>query len=604
MGCKDNEQIDHLQHSRYANAKFIAWWQKIVRICPKFRYLLQMIYHIDCADVITQYLKVSIDVKDATDGMLFHLPIWRPGRYEAANYARNLRNFKAVDSDGNALVTEKTDHSTWNISVPEGSSDISISYEYYAAELNAGSTLIDEEIVYINFINCLLYNSDRIISPCQVHVNLPDDFISATSLSSVSRNTWEASGYYELADSPLLAAPDLMHLTYSVDEVCFHIWVYGEVALDQKELLAHFQRFSEEQVQTMGDFPEEEYHFLIITAPYKLYHGVEHAASTVICLGPAGDLADNLYDEFLGISSHELFHAWNILKIRPAELLPYQFNQATSFNTGFVAEGFTTYLGDLFLVRSGVKNQNWYLAELGKLFKRHFENFGRLNTSLADSSIDLWLDGYQAGAPHRKSSIYVEGAVVGLMLDMKIRLATDHDQSLLTLMKILYNEFAKKTRGYMAADIVQIAEKLTGEDLFDFFHSYVFGTKNTRPQIDDLFVHYGLTIVEKMNDNPMESVFGARVSELEDKWKVIKTAPGSEGEINFRPGDQIMKINGESPINIDKKILDQPILTVGLQRNGREKSVTLEKREEQYFPTYDIVVTDKSNENLQKWLKL
>src|SRR5690606_21236898 len=112
------------------------------------------------------------------------------------------------------------------------------------------------------------------------------------------------------------------------------------------------------------------------------------------CLGPGEKLhEDELYSQLLGVSSHELFHAWNIIKIRPKELSPYRFDKEVAFPTGYVAEGFTTYYGDLFLVRSNVFDHDTYFKELNLLFKRHYSNFGRLNYSLINSSIDLWVDG-------------------------------------------------------------------------------------------------------------------------------------------------------------------------------------------------------------------
>ncbi|MEJ2005199.1 MAG: M61 family peptidase, partial [Cyclobacteriaceae bacterium] len=550
----------------------------------------------------TQYLKITVEIPEAGNRMLLQLPFWRPGRYEAANYAKNIRQFKVTDSAGNPLICKKTDNSTWQLELGQNQADIRVSYQFYAAELTAGSTLIDEEIVYINFINCLIYNPEKIDEACKVHINLPDSYTAATSLTSPETNVWEASDYYQLADSPILAAPNLTHFTYDAEKIPFHIWIYGEVTVDRDKLISHFKRFSEEQINTMGDFPEKDYHFLIITAPYKLYHGVEHASSTVICLGPAKDLADELYDQLLGISSHELFHAWNILKIRPAQLLPYRFNKIPVFDTGFVAEGFTTYLGDLFLVRSGVRSVEWYLSELTNLLKRHYENFGRLNTSVAESSIDLWLDGYQAGAPHRKSSIYVEGAVIALMLDLKIRKTTGQEESIFSLMKILYQDYANQDKGYTATDIQQIAEQLSGTDLNEFFDSYVYGTKDTRPLIDNLFVHYGLHFSEKENENAMEGTFGVRVLPQEGKWKVLKTAPGSEGELKLRPGDQILAVNGNIPGDTIEDAAIGAEVEIRRLRNGMEKEIKLKKSGTRYFPVYEIRISDQDNDALHKWL--
>ena len=450
-----------------------------------------------------------------------------------------------------------------------------------------------------------MYNPERITELCILSINIPENYKTGTSLEGTGSNTWQARNYYTLADSPLLASPDLKHLTYDAEGVPFHILIYGDIQSDPERLISDFKRFSAYQIREMGDFPESAYHFLLITMPYKLYHGVEHGASTVICLGPSAEVGTSLYDELLGISSHELFHAWNILKIRPVELMPYRFNEVPVFNTGFVAEGFTTYFGDLMLVRSGVKDEQWFFNELAKLFKRHYENFGRQYTSVADSSIDLWVDGYQVSAPHRKSSIYVEGAIVALILDLSIRSASGQEKSLIDLMLILYNDFAKFQKGYTAEQIQSIAEQLLGRPAEDIFNNYVYGLTDTRDEIDKLLLHYGLQISEKQNENILERCFGMRLSESNGQWKIVKTCPGSPAEAAVRPDDVIIEINGAA-MNADLlTALEENECKLAILRKGSKKEILLTPNERTYFPNYVIEVHDSgdSQEARMKWLK-
>ena len=264
------------------------------------------------------------------DPVYLQIPVWRPGRYEAANFAKNIRSFQVQDETGLPVPHQKVDHSTWKI-CNRTTGKLIITYEYFAFKMDAGNSWFDERLIYINFINCLAYIRNRQQEPCKVKVNLPEDFKISCGLHFTNL-TFSAKDYYELVDSPLLASADLEHFTYDVADKKFHVWINGKHNLDIDRMLADFQLFSEYQVKTMGSFPEETYHFQIIMLPYKFYHGVEHHNSTVICLGP-GDTPNNveLYDQLLGVSSHELFHAWNILKIRPIELMPYQFNEAPFF---------------------------------------------------------------------------------------------------------------------------------------------------------------------------------------------------------------------------------------------------------------------------------
>ena len=147
----------------------------------------------------------------------------------------------------------------------------------------------------------------------------------------------------------------------------------------------------------------------------------------------------NLYNELLGISSHELYHVWNVKNIRPKTMSPYDFSKENYTHMGYVTEGVTTYMGDRILYESGVFSLEQYFLELEKLFQGHFHNDGRNHYPVSESSWDTWLDGYTGGIPGRKVSIYVEGALIALICDAKIRKETNHKSSLHDVLRSLYS---------------------------------------------------------------------------------------------------------------------------------------------------------------------
>lgn len=364
-----------------------------------------MEYTISAEKAYTHFITIQIKIETSSrEKVTLQLPAWRPGRYELANYAKNIQTFNVWDENGKQLSYTKPGKDSWGIDTQKTNS-IVVAYKYFAKQMDAGGSFVDEAICYLNFINCLLYEESTINEPCSLKLDINKEFSVACGIEPKDLYL-KASSYYELADSPLIAAKNLQVYTYESHETTFKIWIHGNVAKSQEKLLNDFKRFTEKQLELFGEFPEKEYHFLLHILPYPHYHGVEHAKSTVITLGPASRFEEkDFYSNLVGISSHELFHAWNVCKIRPKELMPYNFQRETYFDTGYVAEGYTTYYGDLILARAGVYTVEEYFAELNILFKRHFENFGRQNKSLAESSIDLWLDGYVAGIPNRKVSI-------------------------------------------------------------------------------------------------------------------------------------------------------------------------------------------------------
>ncbi len=444
-----------------------------------------MKYIIDCHNTAAHILQITLEATQIdTPSVDLQLPVWRPGRYELANYAKNMFTVRCFTSDGLLLDVEKVNRHRWRVHM-NGHTTLVVQYEYYAYQMDAGNSWLDANLVYINFINCLFYLEGRIDDPCELNLKLPKEYKIACGLPQIQELVFTASDFYQLVDSPLIASATLQQHTYTVGDVPFHLWVQGEAGvLDWEKVLFDFQRFTEVQMQMMGDFPQTDYHFLLILLPEQHYHGVEHRNSTVMTLGPASQIADELYPELMGLASHELFHAWNICAIRPQELLPYDFTRENYFTTGYVAEGVTTYYGDLFLARSGFFDSERYYSELTRTLNRHFINSNAAQLSLLESSFDLWIDGYTAGTPNRKVSIYHKGALVALILDMEIRKATSNAKSLDDVMRGMWQRFGKTGIGYTHNDYIALAEEVSGVSLQDYVTDCLTGTVALQSRLD------------------------------------------------------------------------------------------------------------------------
>lgn len=400
--------------------------------------------------LLPHYIAVEAQLTDITTSEVeLQLPAWRPGRYELQQFAKNIQRFSVVDQTGNALPFRKVTKDRWRVQT-DGVTNLTVHYNYYALlttphHLNAGSSFISETLLYVNPVNLCLYAEGRITEPCMLELDIPSHWTVACGLEQIKSNLLQATDFYELVDCPLVAAPVLQHVQYAVGDIQFHVWIQGgrrtdgTSTFDAQRLEHDFRRFSEKQITLYGEFPERDYHFLTLILPVPYYHGVEHRNSTVLVMGP-NDEGEGLYLDLLGVSSHELFHAWNIIRIRPTELLPYDFTKENYFPTCFVAEGVTTYYGDLMLRQSGVFDDDAYLKELQVVCKRHFENNDQAFQSLTESSWDLWLDGYDKGVPDRKVSVYHKGALAALILDLHIRQRTNHERSLDDVMRLMWEQ--------------------------------------------------------------------------------------------------------------------------------------------------------------------
>jgi len=557
-----------------------------------------MLYDISYDKPTTHFLSFKVTLKSPKPNLLIQLPNWRPGRYQIQNFAKRIKNLSAKDERGQNLSVKKVDKSSWRLSNEVGG--VTINYEYFAFEMDAGNTWLDDEQVYINFINCCIYDPSQMEQPCEVRLDLPADYIIASGLRSINDHTLMAPNFYQLVDSPLMASRSLRLVKYVLNGSNFNIWLQGYNPKSDAELIKDFSAFTQLQVDVMHEFPCKDYHFLFQCLPYKHYHGVEHWNSTVITIGPSAELSERkLYKEFLGVSSHELFHTWNVIRLRPKEMLPYDFQQENYHETGFVTEGVTTYYGDLFLARSGVFSFDEYLGELNKLLKRHYDNEGRKTYSVAESSFDLWLDGYEKGIPGRKLSIYNEGALAALILDLMIRVKFSNDKSLDDVMRLMWARHGQHMSGYTYNDYKAAATSVFDGSLEDYFNDIISGHTPYEIYLEELLPKFGLSFAPSIPEKIEERTFGIRLA----NEMIIDIATDSMAETALSIGDKILKVNDAG---FDASLLVGKTVKLTVNRFGRELEIVVNSSSDNCFSVYQassLTGTDKqTKEMLKGWL--
>ncbi len=550
-------------------------------------------YRLSAADRISHYVTIEMTIDQIeADDVIFELPAWRPGRYELGNFARNIRRWKAFNQSNEPLSYKKISKDSWKVAT-EGATSIIIRYDYFCFQPDAGACWVDEDQVYINPVHCFFYVQDRLHESCTIELDLPENYVIAGSLTSKSRHVLQAADFHELYDSPFIASDSLQTQKYSVGETDFHIWFQGTCSPGWTRIINDFRAFTLEQFNMMGSFPFTEYHFLIQALPYKFYHGVEHLKSTVLALGPGTELMEELYVDFTGVASHELFHTWNIKTIRPVEMHPYDYKKENYSRLGFVYEGVTTYYGDLFLVRSGVYSIEQFFSEINLRIQKHFDNPGRMNLSVADSSFDTWLDGYNPGVPGRKTSIYDEGCLTALMTDLLIRKKTNSKRSLDDVMRVLYEDFGKKNRGYSEHDYLSIVENVAGDSLTDFFLDCVYGTEEYEKLLTDLLSFAGCDLVKRHSPIVTERDFGFRTQDVNNSTLVNFIYPGSPAQLaGLGKDDEIIAVN-ETKIQNDlqshfESYEGGKIVLSVFTPMRRIKDVVLSRGGEEYYSRYAI----------------
>ena len=539
---------------------------------------------------------------------IVNLPVWRPGRYEEGNFAKNMKGFKVLDKKGQSLYYNKLQNHQWEIET-NGEKEIHVHYSYYCGKLDAGSCWLDENQLYLNPIHCLIYIESWENKPVTVELKLPKNYKVACALKVEKGNIIKASDYHTIVDSPFIASADLKHNTYISNGMKFHLWFQGECNIDWSTLIKDFKGFTDEEINLFGTFPAKEYHFLFQMMPFEFHHGVEHLASTVIAMGPGYALNNSMYDDFLGISSHELFHAWNVKTMRPIEMMPYRYDKKNYSRLGFVYEGITTYYGNLVLYRSKAFNDAQYFYTLNERIQKHYHNYGRFNQSVGDASLDTWIDGYVDGVPHRKTNIYTEGCIVALLLDLTIRMYTDDKKSLDYVMRKLYQDASKKNyKGYSEQDLQKTVETVAGCNYQNFFDAFVYGTQDTQPLLEEALSHIGCELSVKPSKHVYENHLGFKL-DTERRQAIVKIiAPNSPAEVaGLAKDDEIIAVNGwKVESNFDSLCMEhyKKGITLTIFSNNKLKTLNLKEKKEKYYGTYSVLPKkNASKEQVESFLK-
>jgi predicted metalloprotease with PDZ domain len=416
---------------------------------------------------------IAIRFTAPTDTPRLLLPAWRPGRYLIQNYAANVREWNA----GEAEVWKDGLHS-WRIDARAGE-EVTFRYRYYAGVLDAGSSFLDEEEAYFNGSNLFMLVEGLRGEEHRLTIAAPADWLIETQLTRGDAQTFIARDYDHFIDSPTIAASRLTRHSFVEEGARIHLVFYGDEGIDTEQFVEPVRAIAQYQAELFGGLPFREYRFL-----YHLrdrWHGVEHEDSSSIILRRNALLAakpgDEGHDHMLSITSHELFHAWNVKRIVPARFSPYDYWNATPTRLLWVMEGVTSYYGERSLVCSGLWSVERYLRHLESEIQLLESNPARLHLSLAQASFDGWLSdpAHMHDHPNAFFSFYNKGEIVAALLDLMIRRETDGARGLDDVMRILWNEYGATSTGLEENGFERAVARVA--DVGDFFARYVEGTE-------------------------------------------------------------------------------------------------------------------------------
>jgi predicted metalloprotease with PDZ domain len=513
----------------------------------------------------THLLEVDVAIKRTTNGPeqeQLIMPVWTPGSYLVREFERHVQDFTATDAAGQPLKWEKTNKDTWRITT-NGAREWHARYRVYANELSVRTSELNSGHAFWNNANILMYLDGYLKNPSTVRVLAPDVWKVATGLPAVlgQKNTFRAENFDILYDSPFEVS-NFKTLVFNVKGVAHRIVIDGEGNYDPERMRRDVQKIVETEAELMGEIPYHDYTFIL---HLRGGGGLEHLNSTALGYPRFGFRAtggeratssapnatgqpDREYRGFLSLVAHEFFHLWNVKRIRPDALGPFDYTQENYTKMLWVAEGITDYYADVALRRAGLISEGEYLSAAARAMQALQNTPGRLEQSAEESSFDAWIKYYRQdeNSVNSQVSYYEKGALLGLLLDLEIRKRSAGAKSLDDVMRYLYTEYYKKNRNYGPADFQKAAELMAGGSLEEFFSKYVRGKAELDYNAALEAAGLRLEIVPASGGGRASDriFFGADLEQADDRLMVERVYAGSpayEQGLNF--GDQIVAID-------------------------------------------------------------
>ncbi len=515
----------------------------------------------------THLLEVEMRIRhspgDASAQTDLIMPVWTPGSYLIREFGRHVQDFAARDASGRPLAWSKANKHTWRV-VTSGAREWRVTYLVYANELTVRTNELNSEHAFWQNAALLMYPDGFLPAPSTLEVVAPEPWKVATGLPPLPgrKNTFRAENFDVLYDSPVEVS-NFKTISFEVKGVPHRIVIDGEGNYDPERMRIDVKKIVETQVEMMGgEIPYPDYTF-ILHLRSNTGGGLEHRNSTALgyqrfgfgpersdggsSAAPAATPSPRTYRGFLLLVAHEFFHLWNVKRIRPDALGPFDYTRENYTRLLWVAEGVTDYYDRLTLRRAGLMSDQDYLRDMAKAIQDLQKIPGRLVQSAEEASFDAWIKYYRQdeNSVNSQVSYYDKGAILGLLLDLEIRKRSD--KSLDDVMRYLWNEFYKKNRNYTPQDFQRVCELMAGRSLDPFFSRYVRG----REELDynGALAAAGLRLettrpvagAELKVDPPY---FGAELAQEEDRLMVKRVYAGSPAyEQGLNAGDQIVAVN-------------------------------------------------------------
>lgn len=498
------------------------------------------------------------------------LPVWTPGSYLVREFSRHIRDFSAEEISskgrgaggrrartGRAVSAEKIAKNVWRLSLPSKKSEspvlLSVSYRVYAYELTVRTSHLDTSHGYGNGANLFFYVEGRKDEPQEVAYRLPKGWKTSMALPARA-GVFRAASYDELVDSPFECGT---HRTFDfrVRGVPHTLAIWGSGNEDASRLTRDLKKLVLRAAALFGGLPYDRYLFLVHLAP-GARGGLEHRASQSVAVDPWAFRPEKAYRDTLLLFSHELFHAWNVKRIRPETFGPFDYTKEIHTKDLWAMEGVTSYYEVLLAARAGLLTPAQAFEQWTTSWTGHLETPGRAVQSAEMASFDAWIRLYRPdeNSVNVAESYYRRGQILGLALDLTLRGATAGRRGLDDVMRLLWRRWGSKGNGYPEGAVEDAVARVLSSRARTrrFFDRYVRGTET--PDLSRLLSAAGLELrlvpeaeegVTDVDPAKTRGDFGWKMKTENGRLKVSEVLSGGAAERGgVSPGDEIVAADG------------------------------------------------------------
>jgi predicted metalloprotease with PDZ domain len=407
----------------------------------------------------------------------FAIPAWTPGYYQIMHFENGIDSVRARDETGRALAVSHSARRLWTVSTSGAiGRTISLTYDVAGSDKGYGffGSMLDSrrQIGYINGPSAFMYIPTLMQASVTLTVSMPVQWRCATPLRLIGSSVYTARNYDELVDSPIQLG-DFDSFEFAVGAIPFRCILVGDRHVDAARVSAALARIAHEAIGVFGSAPFKQYLFFFHIGDAGFAGGLEHHDSTVIHLDDP--IADGNDDEFLTTAAHELFHAWNVKRLRPAGLGPFDYDQAVRTPSLWFAEGVTDYYADLLPVRAGLRSTAWYAQQLVDRIRQLDSTPARVRVTLEQASRQAW-EGQSEG--FGGLSYYLKGSLVGCFFDLRIRIASHGDRCLDDVLRDLYHVYGQHDHAYPDGALLEALNRVSRLDMTADYRKYVAGVED------------------------------------------------------------------------------------------------------------------------------